>query len=455
MKIVNRIYNSDAREILKIIKNPIVDVVITSPPYADLKDYGIEGQIGYGQNYETEYLPSLKNVFLQCYAVTKETGAMWVVVDTFKKNGVVKLLPFEISNICIECGWLLRDLIVWDKGKTLPWSRKGQLRNRFEYILFFTKSNDYKYYVDRIKDPIDLKEWWVKYPERYSLNGKNPGNIWTIPIPVQGSWSINNYHHFCPFPTDLVEKFLLISTDTNDIVLDPFAGSGIVLARAKSMNRKYLGFEINKKYVQLFKKTVLPGELKKWKQNISHHIISKKREELEQKIGKLRILKFPKVLMKSILDNKKKWTQQIIGIYLYNIKRQVPKDNKFAAIKILIIVKNSTNILRIKNESLRVIDIPPLSKYGIDAEIEVIDIMDFRDNVEQTIKHKNLYLYLAGQTHFYAKQIPKDNISNILENFSIGDRKGKVLPPIISQLRIRQEIVKTWNNSRTIREFKQ
>ncbi|MFH1194431.1 MAG: site-specific DNA-methyltransferase [bacterium] len=170
----NIIYNLDARQLLNTIKLPLVDLIITSPPYADLKNYGTRDQIGFGQNYEMEYLPALKNVFFQCYATTKENGAMWIVVDTFKKYGQLKLLPFDVARICAECGWILRDIIIWDKGKTLPWSHKGQLRNRFEYILFFTKTNNYKYYVDRIKDPIDLKEWWVKYPERYSQKEKNP-----------------------------------------------------------------------------------------------------------------------------------------------------------------------------------------------------------------------------------------------------------------------------------------
>lgn len=452
MKIANRIYNSDAREIIKTIKTPIVDVIITSPPYADLKDYGIDGQIGYGQNYETEYIPSLKNVFFQCYTISKETGSMWVVVDTFKKNGSIKLLPFEIANICTECGWILRDIIVWDKGKTLPWSRKGQLRNQFEYILFFTKSNDYKYYIDRIKDSVDLKEWWVKYPERYSLSGKNPGNIWVIPIPVQGSWSTNNFNHFCPFPKDLVEKFLLISSDANDVVLDPFAGSGIVLAQAKSMNRKYLGFEINNKYIQLFKKTVLPSVLKKWKQNNNHHHLFIKKEEHEQKIATLRILKFPKVLIKSFRDNKKKWGQQIIGIYVHSKKKHIPEDNKFATVRILIIVKNSNYVLRIKNESLRLIDVAPLSKYGINANIEVMDILKFKIDGEKTIKPKKLYLYLSGQTHFYDKQIYKDQFEELLVNYSSSGGERREFPPIISPHSIRQEIVKTWNNSAIILE---
>ena len=142
MGVTNKLFNEDSRNLLKRLGNTLVDVVITSPPYGDLKDYGASGQIGFGQEYDTEYLPALKDIFSKCFQVTKNTGSLWVVADTFKKSGEVCVLPFHISTICKEVGWRLSDIIIWHKGKTLPWSHKGRFRNVFEYILFFTKSKN-------------------------------------------------------------------------------------------------------------------------------------------------------------------------------------------------------------------------------------------------------------------------------------------------------------------------
>jgi DNA modification methylase len=98
-KALNSLFNLSAENVEKVIKKPIVDVIITSTPYADLKNYGVSGQIGFGQDYKTEYIPSLQNIFHQCFNVTKHTGSLWVVVDTFKKHGEVQLLPFDLAVI--------------------------------------------------------------------------------------------------------------------------------------------------------------------------------------------------------------------------------------------------------------------------------------------------------------------------------------------------------------------
>src|SRR3989344_275632 len=189
----------DARTLSKVVSNDI-DLVLTSPPYFDLKDYGSANQIGYGQAYD-DYLNDMERVLKQCFKVTKDTGSMWLIVDTLKKSGQFKLLPFDLCKIAEKAGWKLQEIIIWEKDRTLPYSRKGEMRNIFEYVLFFVKTNDFKYYPKRITD-FDLKEWWIKYPERYSTGGKIPTDIWKFPIPVQGSWGSSYIRHFCPLRSE-------------------------------------------------------------------------------------------------------------------------------------------------------------------------------------------------------------------------------------------------------------
>jgi DNA modification methylase len=136
----NGYYCCDAASMIAALPDISVDLTITSPPYGSMKDYGASGQIGFGQTYE-EYLNSLVNVFAVLFRKTAPTGSLWVVADTFKEHSQLRLLPFDLANRLNSVGWSLRDIIIWDKTKTLPWSGWGQLRRTFEYILFFAKTS--------------------------------------------------------------------------------------------------------------------------------------------------------------------------------------------------------------------------------------------------------------------------------------------------------------------------
>ena len=244
---MNKVYNGDSRCLLEILPEGVqVQTTITSPPYFDMKDYGVEGQVGFGQKYE-EYLEDLKEIFAQIYTVTKDDGTLWIVIDTFKRDHAVVTLPFDLVQKLNSVGWKLQEIIIWKKDKTVPWSSKGFMQRKFEYVLFFSKQNNYKTNKDqvRIYDTQQLKKWWVKYPERYNPKGKALDEIWEFPIPVQGSWGTEYIRHFCPLPKEMVATMISISTDEEDVVFDPFAGSGAVMSQSAYMKRTYLGIEIN------------------------------------------------------------------------------------------------------------------------------------------------------------------------------------------------------------------
>jgi DNA modification methylase len=213
----------------------------------------------------------------------------------------VVTLPFDLADKLKEIGWLLQDIIIWKKDKTVPWSNNGFMQRKFEYILFFTKSTNYKYNRDnvRVYDTSQLKRWWVKYPERYNPKGKALDEVWEFPIPIQGSWGDEYIRHFCPLPKDMVATMIKISSDEGDVILDPFAGSGTVLSQSAYMNRRYIGFETNKEYIQMFedymKKTFNRGreEYELTNQDISQ-------AKFEETVLNLRALKYAKVLLSNI-----------------------------------------------------------------------------------------------------------------------------------------------------------
>lgn len=249
---MNTIYNVDSRRISEVFpKDQIIQTTISSPPYYDMKDYGVEGQVGYGQTY-SDYLNDIASVFKQVLERTANDGTLWIIVDTFKRGGNLVLLPFDIAERLKQIGWLLQNIIIWKKDKTVPWAAGGFVQRKFEYILFFSKNSIYKSHGDQVRvyDTSKLKSWWVKYPERYNPKGKAIGEIWEFPIPVQGSWGKEYIRHFCPLPKGMVATMISLSTDEGDCVFDPFSGTGAVLSQAAYMKRNYIGFEINPEYVK-------------------------------------------------------------------------------------------------------------------------------------------------------------------------------------------------------------
>ena len=106
---MSKVFLDDARNLKDKIKLSSIDVTITSPPYFDMKDYGHSNQIGFGQSYET-YLNDLQKVFKDVYDATKESGSLWVVIDTFKRDGAVVPLPFDFVREISKTGWKLQDI---------------------------------------------------------------------------------------------------------------------------------------------------------------------------------------------------------------------------------------------------------------------------------------------------------------------------------------------------------
>ena len=397
--ILNTIFNVDSRRISEILPNNVkIQTTISSPPYYDMKDYGVESQIGFGQSYEA-YLRDIKNVFEQVYQYTKEDGTLWIIIDTFKRNDSIVLLPFDLAAKLRESGWLLQDIIIWKKDKTVPWSNNGFTQRKFEYVLFFSKSPKFKNNKDKVRvfDTRQLKKWWIKYPERYNPRGKALDEIWEYPIPVQGSWGKQYIRHFCPLPQDMVSNMIQISSDEGDIVFDPFAGSGTVLSQSAYMNRPYLGFELNRNYIEKFS-SYLKETLETGKAKYEKLLRNEGQDVFEEQILNLRALKYGRMLIKAIQDK--------LHLYSKVLVERIRQDGCLSIVKFSIIGVNG----ELADDVIKqVVSNAPLTKY------EISPMITYHDSI---IGNDDWYCYSITNSHSYMKDA------------AYNDPRVRVLSPI-------------------------
>lgn len=389
------LFNADARNISEILRNDLVDVTLTSPPYFDVKDYGHKGQIGFGQSYN-DYLSDLADVFKGIYSSTKETGSLWVVIDTFHRNGEVIPLPFDLATRLNGVRWALVDIIIWKKDKTLPWVGKNTTRGIFEYLLVFAKNKKkMKYFPDRLRDHTDLKQWWVKYPERYNPNGKAADEVWEIGIPVQGAWGKNTPRHLCPLPTALVRRVLRLSTDKGDMVLDPFAGTGVVLSEAVRLGRKSLGCEIVEELVTEFKARPLPN-VEIDCENVQHDSA----RQFYEKIIDLRRLKFGRLLYKNANKFAPRLIRHIIAV---PSSREIDRANKVASVDLFVLLWANVFSDEVRGILDKLVNKKPFSKFGLDANIVISPNDEYL--VDRIASSSLLFCYSKSNSHKYVAKV--------------------------------------------------
>jgi len=391
----------DVSSLTRKHKLPDFNLVISSPPYFDLINYeNNKDQIGYGSRDYSDYLETIANVYQQCYDLSSDNATFWLIVDTFKKKGETKLFPFDIVNKLKETGiktWVLKDIIVWDKGKNLPWNQKGNFKNQHEYILFFSKNENYIFNVDKVREILDLKKWWKTYPERYNPDGKAPSNVWHINTPMQG-WGENKQEHFCPFPFALVERIINLCSNEGDFVFDPFAGSGAVLAMAKLMDRNSAGIDINKDYKTRFKNQVIDGAKKYWtKRVIQIEEMTSLMQDFKETNKKLRKLKVVHGICEYI--NKKNNHQFLI----------YAKDKPNNGLDILIYKNGVSPDVAIEDNTLKDL----IHQAKIQPNIQILD----QSKIVSSIGSDKVFKYKLGKFYSYSSTCDTKTINKALTKY--------------------------------------
>lgn len=253
MKTWAKIIIGDSRK-MEEIEDSSIDLVITSPPYWHIKDYGITGQIGYGQSLH-EYLRDLYRVWKECYRVLKQGRRLCINIgDQFARSiiyGRYKVIPLhaEIIAQCENIGFDYMGAIVWQKKTTMnttgganvmgsyPYPPNGMIEIDYEFILIFKKPGSISKIPSDIKNKSALtKEEWKEY--------------------FQGHWyfgGVKQLEHEAMFPEELPKRLIKMYSFVGETILDPFAGSGTTLQAALNLNRNAIGYEINEKFLDTMK----------------------------------------------------------------------------------------------------------------------------------------------------------------------------------------------------------
>lgn len=250
------IINGDSRQMSEL-HDQSVHLIVTSPPYWQLKDYGADQQIGFHDDYET-YINHLNLTWQECFRVLHNGCRLCINIgDQFARStyyGRYKIIPIhtEIIKFCEMIGFDFMGQIIWQKATTMntsggasimgsfPYPRNGIVKLDFEYILLFKKQGDAPKPTKEQKDHSALtNEEWNTF-----FNGH-----WYFPGAKQDK-------HLAMFPEELPHRLIKMFSFHGETVLDPFMGSGTTALAARNLNRNSIGYEIHSDFIPIIKEKI-------------------------------------------------------------------------------------------------------------------------------------------------------------------------------------------------------
>ena len=257
----HKIYFGDSRALNKI-KDKSVQLIITSPPYWQLKDYGTNSQIGFNDSYE-EYINNLNLVWMECERILSDGCRLCINIgDQFSRSvyyGRYKVVPIrtEIIRFCETLKMDYMGAIIWQKATTMnttgggavmgsfPYPRNGILKIDYEFILIFKKlGNAPKPTLEQKQNSILTKEEWNQYfSSHWNFSG------------------VKQSEHIAMFPEELPKRLIKMFSFAGETIFDPFLGSGTTSLAAKNLGRNSIGYEINREFESIIKEKLNINQL--------------------------------------------------------------------------------------------------------------------------------------------------------------------------------------------------
>lgn len=257
----HKIVFGDSRSLNKI-KDKSVQLIITSPPYWQLKDYGIQDQIGFNDSYE-EYINNLNLVWQECNRVLSDGCRLCINIgDQFARSvyyGRYKVIPIrtEIIRFCESLGMDYMGAIIWQKTTTMntsgggaimgsfPYPRNGILKIDYEFILLFKKPGNAPKPSQKQKElsAMTKEEWGQYFSSHWNFNG------------------VKQMEHIAMFPEELPKRLIKMFSFAGETVFDPFVGSGTTSLAAKNLGRNSIGYEINKEFASIIHEKLGAGQV--------------------------------------------------------------------------------------------------------------------------------------------------------------------------------------------------
>lgn len=244
------IYQGDCVALMQKIPDELIQLTVTSPPYNIGKEYESVMSLD-------EYLEWCKSWIKSIYRLTNDDGAFWLNVGylNIEKKGLAVPIPYLLWD---KTDFFFLQEVVWNYSAGV--ACRNRLSPRNEKLLWYLKNPDkYIFNLDDIRDPN------VKYPNQKKNGklkcnplGKNPSDVWQIAKVTSGTnrSSKERTSHPAQFPIEMIERIIKASSNTHDVILDPFIGSGTTAIAAQRNNRFVIGFEINPAYIDIMKNRI-------------------------------------------------------------------------------------------------------------------------------------------------------------------------------------------------------
>ena len=280
MKTWTNLYQGDCKEELKKLPDNYVDLIFTSPPYADQR------KSTYGGIHPSSYVDWFLPISAELLRVLKPTGTFILNIKERVVEGERHTYVLNLILALREQGWLWTEEFIWHKKNSHPGKWPNRFRDSWERLLQFNKTKSFNMYQEEVMVPIgDWSKTRLKKLSETDMRrdnsrvgsgfGKNISN-WVGREMVYPSnvlhlaTECNNKNHSATFPESLPEWFIKLFTKHNDIVLDPFMGSGTTILVANKLQRNSIGVDLLREYYLMVKKETLHNQLSIFEPKVSY-----------------------------------------------------------------------------------------------------------------------------------------------------------------------------------------